>query len=324
MRTPAAISSLSKRQSRFFLVKHEMLSRHPMRFPVWFVLLYVLAICLLSPTVSVQAQTQTPLVITPITLTLTNVSTPYTQNFNTDEATPPGPGLANGNNDTLSATLPVGWGFVETGVNANATYRVHTGSSSAVNDTYSFGATSSATDRAFGEITGAVTTSLQSLLGAQFTNGTGSIIDSVTISYVGEQWHRDTATGDRLDFKYSTNTSVGALTGGTFTDFNSLDFTQLVTGSSAGLDGNNATNRTAFSNITISGLNIQPGGTFTIRWDSIDPTGGDAGLSIDDFSMIITAVPEPSTWAGAVLAVGVIGYQLFGRRKTPARSEIET
>src|ERR1051326_2871444 len=61
----------------------------------------------------------------------------YTQNFDT---------LAN---TGTSSTVPTGRDFSEFGTNADTTYTAGTGSST-TGDTYSFGTTSSPTDRAFG------------------------------------------------------------------------------------------------------------------------------------------------------------------------------
>ena len=98
---------------------------------------------------------------------------------------------------TSSAT-PTGWGFSESGTNANTTYTAGTGSSN-TGDTYSFGTNS---DRALG---GLQSGSLVPTIGAAFVNNTGTTITSLTITYTGEQW-RLGATGrtDRLDFQYST------------------------------------------------------------------------------------------------------------------------
>src|SRR5215204_2572297 len=72
------------------------------------------------------------------------------------------------------ATTPAGWGFVETGTNANAAFSTGTGSSN-TGDTYSFGATGSP-DRAFG---GLQSGSLVPTIGARFVINTGGAITSL-------------------------------------------------------------------------------------------------------------------------------------------------
>ncbi|HZE68365.1 MAG TPA: Ig-like domain-containing protein [Pyrinomonadaceae bacterium] len=209
-------------------------------------------------------------------VSLTTLGAAYGQDFNT---------LALSG---TSSALPNGWYFDEAGTNANATYTAGTGSLNA-GDTYSFGATSNA-ERALG---GLRSGSLVPILGASFTNNTGSPITNLAISYTGEEWRLGTAgRADRLDFQISTNAT--SLTTGTWTDQNGLDFTSPNTGPTIGaLDGNSGPNRTLI-NSTISGLNIPSGATFFIRWTDLDATGADDGLSVDDFSLTPTNVPTPT------------------------------
>ncbi len=183
-----------------------------------------------------------------------------------------------------SSAVPAGWAFSESGTNAETTYAAGTGSNNAGN-TYSFGYTSSA-ERAFG---GLQSGSLNPTIGAAYTNNTGSAITSLAISYTGEQWRLGAlGRADHLDFQYSTDAT--SLTTGTWTDFDALDFTAPVTtGTTGALDGNNAANRTALSEL-ITGLNISNGSTFWIRWSDFNASGADDGLGIDDFS--ITAPAE--------------------------------
>lgn len=205
------------------------------------------------------------------TVSIPSLGTPVTQDFG---------GLAS--SGTAQTVLPSGWLFVESGTNANSTYDAGTGSSNAGN-TYSFGAAGS-TERAFG---GLQSGSLVPTIGASFTNNTGGAITSLAISYTGEQW-RLGATGrtDRIDFQYSLNAT--SLTTGTWTDVNELDFNAPNSSGTVGaLDGNAAANRTSIS-FTITGLNIAPGATFFIRWNSFDATGADDGLAVDDFSLTAT------------------------------------
>jgi uncharacterized protein len=223
---------------------------------------FVLAVCLAA----VSANTSSPAGITSFGVAIS-------ENFNTLSST------------AASSSTPAGWGFVESGSNANATYGVGTGSGNA-GDTYSFGATGS-TERAFG---GLLSGSLTPTIGAAFTNHTGGTITSLAISYTGEQW-RLGAVGrpDRLDFQYSTDAT--ALNNGTWTDVNALDFNAPVSaGPTGALDGNLAANRAAISS-TISGLSIAGGATFFVRWSDFNAAGADDGLAIDDFSIIAYGTP---------------------------------
>lgn len=243
---------------------------------------------------SLDAQTQTPPTVTPRSIVALGVTD--TEDFNS-------PKLANA---ATSATTPPGWAFREfAGTAANTFYSANDGSSD-TGDTYSFGAAGS-TERAFGEIT---TSAVSSQIGAQFVNNTGSIITSITISYTGEQWRQGSATGDKLEFLYSTDAAVGSITSGTFINFDALDFFAPNSTSATGaLDGNAVGNRTSLT-ATISGLSLAPNDTFTVRWDSINPSFNDDGLAVDDFNL--TAIPEPGTYVAGLLGLAAI---VFAQRR---------
>lgn len=220
---------------------------------------------------------------------LGSLGVPYTQDFDT---------LAN---TGTSSVVPAGWEFAESGTNANLTYTAGTGSSNA-GDTYSFGATGNM-ERAFG---GLRSGTLVPLVGAQFTNNTGSTITSLEVAYTGEQWRLGQITAgraaDRLDFQLSTNAT--SLTTGTWADHDSLDFSSPAAAGTVGaLNGNAAANRTARSFI-ISGLSIPDGATFWIRWTDTDLIpGADDGLSVDDFSLTPRGdVVQPNLTVGDVAA----------------------
>ena len=200
-------------------------------------------------------------------LIITTSATPSTQNFNTLKATA-----------GTSTTLPAGWKLLETGTGANTSYASDAGST-ATGNTYSYG-TGTATERAFGALRSG---SVAPVLGVQIRNSTGSTITSITITYTGEQW-RCGATGrvDQLDFQYSLNAT--SLSTGTWTDNNTLDFASPSTTTTGAKDGNAAANR-AVKTATITGLSIANNGLFWLRWNDLDASGADDGLSIDDFSI---------------------------------------
>ncbi len=185
-----------------------------------------------------------------------------------------------------SSTVPAGWAFLEIGSNANTIYTAGTGSAT-TGETYSFGAAGSA-ERAFG---GLQSGSLNPTIGVSFTNNTSDTIESLNITYSGEQW-RLGALGrvDRLDFQYSLNAT--SLNTGTWTDYDALDFIAPVTTGTAGaLNGNVAPNRTLITS-TITGLLISNGSTFWLRWNDFNPAGSDDGLAVDDFSLIACSTPD--------------------------------
>lgn len=224
----------------------------------------------------------------------------YTQDFNTL--------ISSGS----SGTLPPGWVFSESGTNANTTYTAGTGSST-IGDTYSFGAILSA-ERAFGILQSG---SLNPIIGASFTNNTGSTINEIAIEYTGEQWRLgESGREDRLDFQYSINAS--SLITGSWIDFNALNFiAPVTTGTVGSLNGNHEANQTNMT-ATITGLSISPGETFRIRWSDYNATGSDDGLAIDEFylsatstcNVNITALEPASGPAGTV--VSLTGTNLTG------------
>ncbi len=179
---------------------------------------------------------------------------------------------------TTYTTLPAGWTLFEAGTSTrvNQAYAADTGSSN-VGDTYSYGASSSSTERALGSL---LSSSISSTLGVSFTNKTGVLVSGLVITYTCEQW-RLGATGryDRLDFQYSTDAI--SLTSGTWSNVDALDCTGVLnTGTAGATDGN--TYRATVSAL-ISGLNIAPDQTFWLRWTDFNASGSDDGLAIDDF-----------------------------------------
>ncbi|MBK7801800.1 MAG: VCBS repeat-containing protein [Chloracidobacterium sp.] len=203
------------------------------------------------------------------TISLTSFASTYTQNFDT---------LASSGDTNTS--VPEGWAFSEAGTNANSTYRARAGTVT-TGDTYSWGQDLSS-DRAFG---GLLSGTLIPTVGASFTNNTGAVMASLTLSYIGEQWRLGDGprSADRLDFQYSTDAT--SLTTGTWTNYDALDFSSPIydTSPAASLDGNSAANRSAISG-TISGLNIANGGTIWIRWNDFNVSGADDALGIDDLA----------------------------------------
>ncbi|MBK8367588.1 MAG: T9SS type A sorting domain-containing protein [Bacteroidetes bacterium] len=233
-------------------------------------------------------------------VSLTNLGAAYTQNFD---------GLANTNTSTA---VPSGWALSETGTGANSNYTAGTGSGNS-GDTYSFGAASNG-ERAFGTLRSG---SVGSTIGASFTNNTGSIITSLDVSYIGEEWRLGVAgRTDQLNFEYSLNAT--SLTSGTWNSVAALNFiTPNTVAPVNAKDGNLTANRTSLSS-TIGSLSIAVGGTVWIRWTDSDISGSEDGLGIDDFSLtpngtaptpptklVITSINPSSPLAGSAFSVTV-------------------
>jgi len=203
-------------------------------------------------------------------ITLSSLGSAYTQNFSTLATT------GTSNTWTDNSTIP-GW-FVST-----STYAASTGSST-TGALYSFGASGNS-ERALGSLASGSTGTL--LYGARFVNQTGTTITSLAIAFTGEQWRNGgNATAQTLSFQYQVANSgvITSISGGTWTDFSSLDFPSPIHTASAGaLDGNSAANRTALSatlNVTVAN-----GQEVWVRWRDLNDTGTDHGLAVDDFSL---------------------------------------
>ncbi len=178
-----------------------------------------------------------------------------------------------------SDALPQGWSMTESGVSADNLYNAGTGSQSAGN-IYSYGVEGS-TERALG---GVLSTDLIPLFGASFSNHTGGFIQSLVISYTGEQWRCGrTSRRDYITFEYSTDAT--SITSGSWTQVSELEFSTLFTGRVGAIDGNNSSYRQLLS-ATITGLSIENGASFWIRWSDHDAiSGNDDGLAVDDLSI---------------------------------------
>jgi hypothetical protein len=220
-------------------------------------------------------------------IVLTSISPAYSQDFNT---------LASGG---TSSVVPASWAFSEAEAGADATYTADDGGSPTA-DTYSYGLSGSS-DRAFGTLRSGLSLFF-STIGAEFTTGDTAAIESLTMSYRGEQWRLGTTDRtDQLDFQYSL--SATGVTTGSWTDVDALDFVTPNTIGPTVLDGNSAGNFTTISS-TISNLSIAPSASFWIRWKDFNAIGADDGLAVDDFHIVaaFAAVPEP----GAVLFGGLM------------------
>jgi PEP-CTERM motif len=203
---------------------------------------------------------------------------------------------------TTTAGSLNGWAFRRvSGNQANAAFRVGDGSVNS-QGVWSFGAVGSG-ERALGSIGGP---GLVSSVGALFVNNSGSVVNSITISFTGEQWRR-AANANTLSFQYSVGaTSIAT---GTFTSFSALNFTGPQTGTAAALNGNLAVNQVNVT-ATITGLNWTAGSNLAIRWNDANDPGADAGLGIDNFSLTI---PEPGTVAAGLAAIGLLGWAVRRR-----------
>lgn len=200
-------------------------------------------------------------------IALTTFGSAYTQDFNTLAVS------------EESSSLPIGWVLKETGTNENTAYMPGAGKVNTP-DTYSFGAKDS-TDRALGMIQG---DDFVPIIGASFTNSTGGVIQSLLITYTGEQWRAGKGgRQDKILFEFSTDATT--LEDGHWTNYDNLMYLSNKSEKAEAKDGNNINFRQTLSE-TITGLTIEEGETFWIRWTDFNyKLGDDDGLAVDDFSI---------------------------------------
>ena len=219
-------------------------------------------------------------------ISITTGSLSYSQDFNTLDS-----------NATNSSNLPAGFALHEngSGSSANDMYRSGDGNSNA-GDTYSYGSVANA-DRALGSLGSG---SVQAIFGVQFTNNTGSTINSVDVNFTGEEWRFGGLTGtrtgaDSLLFQYSTSaTSVGD-TNASASWVQVPDLLLLspnLTSPSGALDGNDGANRTTV-NGTVT-LSLPDGGSIYFRWVDLNIGGSDDGLAVDDLTMTFATGSGPA------------------------------
>lgn len=215
---------------------------------------------------------------------------------------------------------PLDPGAAENGSNSHQRLRFGTGNSS-TGAFYGF-ATGGATDseKAFGSLASNTLAGAGAgmYFGLRLNNNTGLTLNSVTITYDGEQW-RDggaaTPVAQSLSFMYSTTATAMSDSDALFTTVPSLNFTSPVfanTGSGAAVNGNVA-GLVAGITATITGITWAPGTDLWLRWEDINDTGNDHGLAIDNFNFSAIAVPEPSSIALA--GFGAAALLISRRRK---------
>jgi hypothetical protein len=138
-----------------------------------------------------------------------------------------------------------------------------------------------------------------------FTNGTGLLLDGTLVAFDGEQWRNGGNTAaQQLSFEYGFGANFGTVA--SWTAVATGDVVSPVIGSTAAaVDGNGAGLVTGLG-ATIDGW--APGQTLFIRWADRNDVGNDHGLSIDNFSLTVTPVPEPGALALMLAGLGFVGF----------------
>jgi PEP-CTERM motif len=227
-------------------------------------------------------------------ISITSPGLVYTQSFDTLSNT----GTTNAwVNDS---TLP-GWSLFSSAGVAVTNFRADAGTSN-TGAIYSYGSTGS-TERALGSVASG---SFAGTLVLALANNSGSVIDSFTLGYTGEQWRNGGNTAAQsLTLEYGFGASYATTT---FTAPGGFGFTSPVVGATAGaVDGNAAGTVANLGGVV--GTNWAVGETLWLRWVDLNDTGNDHGLAIDNLSFSVTAVPEPGTvalWLAGLAAIGFV------------------
>lgn len=239
----------------------------------------------------------------------------YSQNFDTL----PGSGTSTFTNNT---TL-TGWYAQHNGTSSGGTALVFNGALdstvTANNPEFGLYSLGTSSERAFGSRPNTATSG-NIYFGLRLTNNTASTINTLTVSYTGEQWSTpQTGTSvvtsvEGLFFSYKVGSaSIGDTSG--FTSNSAGDFpivqtdkTQVV------IDGNSSANQRLVS-ISLSSLNWAPGSDIWVRWQDInDSATADTLLGIDNLSITAGTIPEPSAFA-AIAGLGALACSALRRRR---------
>lgn len=200
---------------------------------------------------------------------------------------------------------------------AYGSYRVDSGTANnGLLFSYGVAGVNPITDRALGTLNSG--TPKTNVFGVRIQNDTASAVDTVTVSYTGEQWRNGGNTAvHTLSFGYKVSavpfaspidTVINGVNGwNSFASLNFLSLNNTIT--AAALDGNAAPNRTVFTGVVLTGVTLNPGEEIFLRWYDFDDSGSDHAFGVDDFAVSFNAVtvPEPTIAAlGGLAALGLI------------------
>jgi hypothetical protein len=156
--------------------------------------------------------------------------------------------------------------------------------------------------------------------GVRLTNNTGVTLQSVTITYDGEQWRTQNNSAQQLSFSYIIGESPTLASVG-YSAVSALNFVSPITvATGSALDGNASANRVAGITSTIN-VTWAPGEELFLRWTDANDSSNDHGLGIDNLT-VVAAVPEASAFVfgGMICMVAGLWSVRQNRLRMEARS----
>lgn len=239
------------------------------------------------------------------TVSVTSASFTYSQDF--DSLANTGTANAWANDSTLA-----GWNLIFPNA-AAAAYSTSAGTGTS-GGFYSYGAAGSS-ERALGSLATNANVAVGSnqVMALAMTNNSALTLDSFTLRYDGEQWRNGgNANAQSLTVLYGFGSSFTSVAQWTAAGAG-FNFTSPVATASAAAVNGNAAGRVASLGGTVL-ANWAPGQTLWIRWSDNNDANNDHGLAIDNVSLSVTAVPEPSTYAMLLAGLGAVGFMARRRR----------
>lgn len=253
-------------------------------------------------------------------ISIDDASAVYSQNFNTL-----------GRNSASSAsqlpwrndsTLP-GWSLFNSLGQTPATYRAEIGNQD-IGSFSSYGLGDSS-ERALGGIAESnayfgspAAGAVAGWIAVAFVNNTGGALDSLTLTYAGEQWRYSAGAAQALTLEIGQGSSFAGVTNW-LAPGSAFNFVSPRSGppGAGGIDGNVGGRVAGVGGTQVVQWNA--GETLWIRWSLVNTAGGKQGMAIDDLTLAVTAappVPEPGTWA--MMLGGAAALGALARRRTAA------
>jgi endonuclease/exonuclease/phosphatase family metal-dependent hydrolase len=235
---------------------------------------------------------------------LMSVGTNYVEHFDSL------PSTGTGNAWVDNVTLP-GW-YASKSVAPNEVTSFDAGSGgSTTGGLYSFG---SDLERALGSI--ASNTRGDLAYGLRLLNDSGFGRTNIKVSFTGEQWRVGNTNIQKLSFSYRVGNSITNADSSEIQNWifvPALDFLSPNTGSvQQAVNGNAATNRTAFTDVVLSGVVVPAGQEIFLRWLDANDSDFDHALAIDDVAIfcgdaLTNALPPAPVGSFSLLTYNVKG-----------------